>query len=71
MPKTNGSQLQVDKIHWIGGRPMFRKRPLHDKCEELLVILDSGMEWKDIIKTWNKTIQTSKRALKAGCPVLS
>ena len=44
MPKTNGSQFQ---IHWIGGRPMFRKRPLHDKCEELLVILDSGMEWKD------------------------
>ena len=48
MPKTNGSQFQ---IHWIGGRPMFRKRPLHDKCEELFVILDSGMEWNGKISS--------------------
>ena len=48
MPKTNGSQLQVDKIHWIGGRPMFKPRTLHDRCEELLLILDSGMDFLEL-----------------------
>ena len=24
MLKTNGSQLHVDKIHWIGGQPMVQ-----------------------------------------------